>query len=143
MTKYSIYKLTCETGKIYIGITQRTLKERLCDHKGKSNTCNSKNFINPTIELLEEFETEDKLEKRKKEREYIDKFDCVNIKKEFRTPEEIKEDTKITNKKFKMLHPEKIKENKRKWYLNNKEKMREINRVAYEKRKLKNNVNNN
>lgn len=136
MTKYSIYKLTCETGKVYIGVTKRTLKERLRDHRNKSNTCCSKNFINPTIELLEEFETDDKLEKRKKEREYIDKFDCVNIKKEYRTPEEIKEDLKVINKKFKMLHPDKIRENKRKWYLNNKEKMREKNREYYQKKNM-------
>ena len=142
MTKYSIYKLTCETGKVYIGITQTKLNVRLIVHKSKTNTCCSKDFINPTIELLEEFETEDKIEKSKKEREYIDKFDCVNIKKEYRTPEELKEDRKIINKKYKMLNPEKIKENKNNWAKNNKDKIKEKNRRAYEKRKLKKNLTN-
>ncbi len=76
-----IYKLTCETGKIYIGSTSRTLNKRLQEHKSLKNNCSSKDFINPSIELLEEIETENREELRKKEREYMEKIICVNKNK--------------------------------------------------------------
>ena len=69
--KGKIYKLTCETGKIYIGSTCRTLNKRLQEHKSLKNKCSSKGFINPSIELLEEIDTENCEDLRKKEREYI------------------------------------------------------------------------
>ena len=58
--KYSIYKLMCsETNKIYIGSTSRPLYKRKWGHNSKSNYSYSKHLIDPTIELLEEIETED------------------------------------------------------------------------------------
>ena len=58
--KYSIYKLVCsETNKIYIGSTSRPLYKRKWGHNSKSNYSYSKHLIDPTIELLEEIETED------------------------------------------------------------------------------------
>lgn len=144
MTKYSIYKLTCETGKIYVGVTTLTIKRRLYYHKNKKyNTCSSKDFINPTIELLEEFETDDKIEKRKKEREYINKFDCVNIKKEILTPEEEKVSNFNRQKKYydnlsdekKQIKKEKSREYNKKYRELNREKLNEYDRLKYLKKK--------
>ena len=76
-----VYKLTCESGKVYIGSTCTTLDERLQKHKSDNNDCTSKGFVNPTIELLEEIECENKDELRWKEREYIEKNETVNKQK--------------------------------------------------------------
>jgi len=73
--KYKIYKLHDNTnGNNYIGITIRTLEERLKCHKKKSNSCMSINIIKNndyTISLIEE--TNDK----KRERYWIENTDNV------------------------------------------------------------------
>ena len=72
----NIYKITCETGKIYYGSTSRELRIRLNEHKRHNkNTC--KDFINPKIELLETCEKE---KQNERERHYIKNFECVNYK---------------------------------------------------------------
>tara|TARA_R110000772_G_scaffold268128_1_gene394223 strand:+ start:1112 stop:1423 length:312 start_codon:yes stop_codon:yes gene_type:complete len=86
--KGKVYKLTCETGKIYIGSTTQELNKRFSTHKSKGNNCKSKDFINPTIELLEEIETENIDELRFIERGYIEKIICVNKNNPINTKEE-------------------------------------------------------
>lgn len=76
-----VYKLTCsETGNIYFGSTIRPLNQRLWKHKAHDNTCVSRDFINPIIEKLcdVEYLENDKTELLKKEREYIENYECVN-----------------------------------------------------------------
>ena len=93
-----VYKLTCESGKVYIGSTCTTLDERLQKHKSDNNDCTSKGFVNPTIELLEEIECENRDELLWKEREYIKNNDCVNKNKPICNDKERKKHTK--NKGF-------------------------------------------
>ncbi len=88
--KGKVYKLTCESGAIYIGSTVRTLEQRLKEHASKSNVCASKDFINPKIELLEEIDYNND-ELLWKEREYMEKNKCVNKKKAVLTKKEKKD----------------------------------------------------
>ena len=73
-----IYKVTCETGKVYIGSTVQNLRDRFYSHKKTSNYCVSKDFINPKIELIESYPCETKQQLLWKEREWIEKTECVN-----------------------------------------------------------------
>ena len=70
----SVYKITCETGKVYYGSTGNTLKRR--KEQGWYN-CACKDFINPVVEELHSIE--DKSKRLLKENYYIDNFKCVNI----------------------------------------------------------------
>tara|TARA_R110000796_G_scaffold1626_4_gene6445 strand:- start:32 stop:538 length:507 start_codon:yes stop_codon:yes gene_type:complete len=163
--KYTIYKLTCETGKIYIGITFRKLQQRLNDHNSKSNRCSSKSFINPTIEILEEIYEDDKQERNKRERYWMEQFDSVNVKKEFRTEEEIKKDhiksvekynqnmseeqkKDLTRKKvdysrgYREEHREQFRQFDREYREKNRAKINERARINYEKRKQNKILNN-
>ena len=92
----NIYKLTCETGKIYYGSTNRDIKVRLLEHKRhKKNTC--KDFINPNIELLETCEKE---QQKERERYYIKNFECVNYKQPGRHWKDNDELHKIKRKEY-------------------------------------------
>ena len=94
MDNISIYKITCETGKIYFGSTKRTLKQRLYHHKYFKD-CACRDFINPKIELLETCKKENQKEK---EGYYIKNFECVNIKIPGRTKKEYEKIFKQTRK---------------------------------------------
>ena len=83
MTNWIIYKLTCETGKTYIGKTCMTMNRRLTKHKGRQNkesNSSTKDFINPTIHLIEEYPCHNNIELSLKEKEWILKTNCVNVK---------------------------------------------------------------
>ena len=70
----SVYKITCDTGKIYYGSTKSSLERR----KGRGYiTCSCKDFINPKIELVEKVDNLDNLYER--ELYYIRNYECVNI----------------------------------------------------------------
>ena len=72
-----VYKLTCsKTGKVYYGATRKDPKIRLSKGHRK---CSCKDFINPTLEIIEEnIETQEQMYER--ENYYIKNYDCVNIK---------------------------------------------------------------
>ena len=91
-----IYKMTCETGKVYIGSTSTPLKERLSRHKRIHNHCVTKDFINPKIELIESYPCETKEQLLWREREWFEKTECVNKNKPIITDEE----RKISKKKY-------------------------------------------
>ena len=92
----SIYKLTCsETGNIYYGSTGNDIKKRR--EKGWYH-CTCKDFVNPKMEVMEHIE--DNVERLKKEAEYIQNNECVNV------------NSKHLNVKEGMKH----------WVANNKEK---------------------
>ena len=121
-----IYKIICETGLIYIGSTQKTLKERLRHHKKKGNVCNSKGFINPTIIELELVEFEEYEDLLKRERYYIESIECVNKKIPTRTRHEWYIDNKETYLKQKQEYRKKNKDLVNKWsndYRKTKEKV--------------------
>ena len=71
----SVYKKTCESGKVYYGSTKNDIEVRL--NKGHyKTTC--KDFINPKTEILEYIE--DDTERYERELFYIKNFECVNKK---------------------------------------------------------------
>ena len=105
-SKGKIYKLTCETGKVYIGSTIKKLKQRLSEHNHSTNPCMSKTFINPTIELLLDYPCKSKKELLEKEQEFIEKFDCVNICRAFRSKEYTKKYHYEKNKEWRKENPE-------------------------------------
>ncbi len=91
MSDYSqgkIYKVTCETGKVYIGSTVRKLDYRFSQHKTNDNDCASKDFINPKIELIESYPCETKQQLLWREREWFEKTECVNKHRPIITDEE-------------------------------------------------------
>ena len=97
-----VYKLTCETGKIYYGATKNDAYYRRS--KGHYN-CSCKDFKNPTIEIVEQVENEIKLYER--EKYYIQNYECIN-----------KRDSIIDKK-------ERMKFLKKRWDNNNKEKIKQ------------------
>jgi len=115
-----IYKLTCDTGKVYIGSTTEALNVRLNKHKIKKNQTASRDFINPKIELLEAYPCETKEQLCWKEREWFDKTECVNLNKPIITQEE----------RLKMRG-----DSCRKWQANNKEHYDNYLNSIQEKRK--------
>jgi len=69
-----IYKLICsETNKVYFGATKNTPEYRKT--KGHYN-CTCKDFIKPTIEIVEKCNDIEHMYQR--EKYYIQHFDCVN-----------------------------------------------------------------
>ena len=70
----SVYKKTCETGKVYFGSTGNDIQIR--EKKGHYN-CSCKDFINPVMEVLEYID--DPKLRYERELYYINTFDCVNV----------------------------------------------------------------
>ena len=121
-----IYKITCESGKVYIGSTIMKLNKRFSVHKCKNslNHCITKDFINPKIELIELFSCETKEELLWKEREWIEKTDCVNYVRPIITDDE----RKAKNKEYKQKQENKAKINEgQKKYRQKEENKTKIN----------------
>ena len=117
-----IYKLICsETGKLYIGSTIQTLQQRLWKHRSKSNRCVSRDFINPTIELIESIEYTDYEKLLWRERFHIDTEECINKL----IPISTKEEKKTKDREYDIKNKDKIKERKQKYYLKVKENLKE------------------
>ena len=137
-----IYKIVCnKTGMVYVGSTVQTLKRRLSKHKtdykmyldGNSHhyTTSHKIIENNDfyIELIEEFEYNNKKDILDKEGKYIREIDCVNRCVTGRTRKEYhkkwRDDNKEKLKKYREDNKDKIKERKKKYYQNNKDKINE------------------
>ena len=129
-----IYKVVCsETLDVYYGSTIQTLKQRLTMHKGKYNGCASKYFLEPIIELVEEYPCNSKLELEKRERYFIENFECVNKLVPTRTEKEWnkkyyndnKEKMIERAKKYREENRELLNENRKKYYNKNLEKIKE------------------
>ena len=111
MSDYShgkIYKVTCESGLVYIGSTVRTLKKRFTQHTKPTNDCETRHFINPKIELIENFPCETKQELLWREREWFDKTDCVNKMRPIRSDEEYIEQYLAEGRKYREKNREKL-----------------------------------
>jgi len=148
-----IYKLICsQTNRIYIGSTVAKLGIRKSQHIHSSNTCCSKDFINPEIYLLEKYPCNNKEELHSKEREYIENTDCVNKQlpgrtlKEWREAnkgyikeyyEKNKEELNKKHKKYNEDNKEIINKQKKEHYRNNKEALCKISREYREANKEK------
>tara|TARA_R110000772_G_scaffold2887_4_gene10633 strand:- start:4828 stop:5367 length:540 start_codon:yes stop_codon:yes gene_type:complete len=121
-----IYKVTCgETGNVYIGSTVSSLKHRLCKHNGSYNKCETRHFINPKIELIEDYPCETKDELHWKEREWMEKTDCVNKYSPIVTREEYRERQNKATKKYREENRERKFESDKKYREENKEKINE------------------
>ena len=115
-----IYKLTGENGLYYYGSTIRDLKTRLNDHIHSTNT-SSKLLTNPTIELLENYPCNNKLELLERETLYIENNECVNKYLPVRT----KESRKEYLQKYRDDNKETLKISRKARYEKNKEKILE------------------
>ena len=91
-----IYKIVCnETGEIYIGSTTQSLRRRykkhISDSKSDKRKCDSAKIIkNSKILLIENYPCKSRKELLKKEREWIDKIDCINKRRPIITKKERK-----------------------------------------------------
>ena len=140
-SKSKIYKIVCdETNLTYYGSTVQPLYARLSGHKKPSNTCKTKDMINPKIYLVEDFVCERKEQLLKKEREYIENNECINkcipsrTKKEYNKEynQENKEKISEQNKQYYNENKEKRSEYQIQYRNNNKEKISEQNKKKYE-----------
>jgi len=133
-----IYKVICESGLIYVGSTIRTLKERFREHKKPSNKCSCKGFINPRIELIENYPCNNMKELEERERYYIENSNqCVNTQIPTQTRKEYLEKNHcIMRQKAKVNYQN----NREKIIEKNKEYSKTIDRREYYKQWRKNNV---
>lgn len=127
-----IYKITsASTDKIYIGSTTETIKKRFKHHK-YTDGCSSRLIISygdAVSELIEEYEYEDVINLRKRERYYIElnRDICVNISTptidlvESKAKYYVKHIEEI--KQYRSDNADKIAEVKRKWYEKNQERI--------------------
>jgi len=136
-----IYKLVCDNPDlIYIGsTTQKYLCSRLSSHHmnfKKNNKATSSyklfEFGNVKIILLEKIPCECKEELLKRERYYLENFECINrIKRPIITQEERKENQK------KAFNTEKNKQFQKEYHAKNKDKKKEYDRIRYNENKKK------
>ena len=116
-----IYKLVCNTNNLtYYGSTTQPLNKRLHQHKDKIKrkikSCKNFDPNNIQIFLVENFKCDNKEQLIKKEREYIEKYECVNLSIPGRKMKEYYQDNK-----------EHIKNKVSKWVKNNKERIQKNN----------------
>tara|TARA_R110000772_G_scaffold262357_1_gene381405 strand:- start:182 stop:808 length:627 start_codon:yes stop_codon:yes gene_type:complete len=145
-----IYKVTCETGKIYIGSTVMSIQRRFYQHKCKHNLCLTRHFINPKIELIESYPCETVEDLLWKEREWIEKTECVNTYRPIVGKAEAKEHKKRSEKLryqenkekanaygalYRQENKEMIKKKKADWYQQNKERIKERNALYQQQNK--------
>ncbi len=134
-----IYKLTCsETKRVYIGSTTRTLQERLWKHRSKTNGCVSRDFINPTIELIESIEYDDYDKLLWRERFHVETEDCVNNDLPIITKEEKRLRKNEAVKRWRKNNPvnkEEKKEYMRLYNIKNKKVLNEKCKLWYQSHK--------
>ena len=150
--KCLVYSIEClTTNDLYIGSTKHKINKRLDGHKYSGNGCLSKSIIkrgNYKVNILEEVSCNSKKELLIKEREYIEKINCINkyvpinlfegeSQKRYREThkELVKEKSRIydsnrdkkkrdeKNKRYYERNKEKCNEYKRQWYIENRERI--------------------
>jgi hypothetical protein len=134
-----IYEIVCnETNERYIGSTfEPTVARRIVSHRSKSLTqnCVSKQIIvrdNYRYGLLETVNVNSRDELRMKEREWFDKLECINKNKPFLLAGETKIYYKIYNDSRReeiKIKNDNNKEYKKKWYLQKKEKDKQLQNI--------------
>ena len=104
----TFYKLYNDEGLIYIGQTQN-LDRRINEHRKINSDCSSKIFKGKfKYEILEQVNNLSKEQIFKKERQYIEQYNCVNIVKPGRTNTEYyREYLKDPEKRKKFLERQK------------------------------------
>ncbi len=140
-----IYRLHNERLNIsYYGSTIRPIEKRFNDHKSRArleNNCSSKRLFQEgddvTCEVVEYVDCLDKETLHKRERYYIENFDCVNKLIPNRTKAEYYQDNKETKKEYANEYYHNNKERKQQYhyenYQNNKDKIKEYQKDNEEK----------
>jgi hypothetical protein len=152
MDRYSrgkIYKIVCNaTGKQYIGsTTEPTLSKRLAKHRlnfktwknGHGNFTTSYLILeeeNYEIILIELYPCSSRDELMMRERFWQDNIECINKVKSYTS----KEEKKIYKKKWADDNKEQIAEKRKKWVDDNKEQILNKDRIRWENRKEKYNL---
>ena len=126
--KGTVYKITFKD-KIYVGSTEQKLKYRINNHGAFKLYGMIKS--ESKVEILEEMEFENKIELKKKEQEWMDKYDCINCLKAFADGSNKKE----KDENYYQLNKEKIIER----VLNNtdKEVKKDYDRQRYQLKRAK------
>lgn len=151
-SKSKIYKLVSkQTDKCYIGsTTKQYLCQRLWGHKASMNTYNSGNkhsfmssfeilkYDDVDIILIENFPCKSKDELRSRERYWIEKTNCVNLRIPIRKNDERKTLKKERDRKYIENNKEKFIEYQRKY----REEHRENNKEYQKQYRLKKNQEN-
>jgi len=138
-SKGKIYKIVCNiTNEIYVGSTINTLNVRLGHHK--KNNCISRQILERgdyKILLIENYPCKTKQDLLWRERDYIEKLDCINEKKPIITIDERKEKQKMLSKKQHAKRPIEYKEEKqiydKSYREKNAEKKKLVDKAYYEK----------
>lgn len=146
-----VYAIT-HGGMTYFGSSNQCENDRWCQHKEKNKndtlTCSSKIiFLRaaldeelPTFTVLEKFDDIDRTETRKIEQWYIDNFECVNALNAFISIDKIAENVKTyyienkeniaeQNKAYRIKNRNNIAEQRREYYVQNKEKIAEYKKT--------------
>ena len=122
-----IYKIVNNVNdKKYFGSTCQSLSKRIGDHRNKHSKCMSKNLEVDLkyckIILVEKYPCECKYELEKRERFYIENFECVNKKVPGRT-----------SKEYNQANKDKLKKYKKEWREANKDKIKEYREANKDK----------
>ena len=141
-----VYRVICEeTNRQYIGSTCTELRKRLHQHKRKGNTCMTKDFINPSIFLIEDYPCERKEQLLMRERHFMETMECVNMVRPIVSREEKLEENKEYREKNKEKlnkyikeYREKNKEYMKEYREKNKEKIKEYNKEYNKEYRQKN-----
>jgi hypothetical protein len=147
-----IYKLVSnQTDEVYYGSTCHPLYKRLYFHKSdykrwidgkrkwKITSFNIVKYDDCQIILVREYPCDNKSQLARKERYYIEKYQCVNKNIPGRTPKQYNEDNKEKVDGYKKKHYKEnkaeIDEYKKKYREENKEKMAEYKKKHYKENK--------
>tara|TARA_R110000824_G_scaffold263734_1_gene452537 strand:- start:520 stop:987 length:468 start_codon:yes stop_codon:yes gene_type:complete len=131
---FKIYKIVDNTnGNVYIGRTTQKLRQRLAEHKCRSNKCISQEIIKNgdyEVEIIEQ--TDDKT----RERYWIENTDCINERIPCRTQQEWEEENKEKRRArsavLRAENREEHNEKERQRYAKNREKVKEKQRQRRE-----------
>ena len=92
-----VYEIVCnQTNKRYIGSTLNRLEQRIIEHKSSlklNKYCDSHEIIklnDYVVNVLEDIQNIEQKDLWKKEQSYMDKLECVNKKRAYRSPEDLK-----------------------------------------------------
>jgi hypothetical protein len=140
-----IYKIVCRiTGEVYVGSTcEPTLARRLVSHrsaykqfyeKNKGSCFASFQIIlrgDYYIDLLENFPCNSSDELRKREREYYDKIECINVCRPYLYIEEMKAERQLYDE----IHKDVIREQQKKYNEEHRERINKLKLLNYHKNK--------
>jgi len=149
--KGKIYKIVNnENNNVYYGSTIQILSNRMSKHRNKHNLCMSKkigvDIKECKIILVENYPCKSKYELEKRERYYIENFECVNKNIPTRTIKEWENDNKDKRKgyrekgkdrmkEYREKNKEEIKQFQKEYRGKNKDKMKEYREKGKDKMK--------